>query len=135
MGVDAVVEVSSIPSRLLFFVGVYYMSPACTVWLLVPIVMYELPVIMDKWDETSVVISNNIGLFFVASGLGLFLNMVSYHLIQLTSSVFMKVLVVARTAMFVIFCFIFLGEAISFVEFVGYAFSLVCFSYYSFYVK
>ena len=111
------------------------MSPACTIWLLIPIVMYELPQIIEKWAETSAQISENSGIFFLASVLGLFLNMVSYHLIQLTSSVTMKVLVVARTAMFVLFCFVFLGESITAVEFIGYVFSLACFTYYSFLKK
>eukprot|EP00037_Helgoeca_nana_P027526 m.315576 g.315576 ORF g.315576 m.315576 type:complete len:115 (+) comp27525_c0_seq2:1079-1423(+) len=69
--------------------------------------------------------------FALASTLGFGLNLLSFWIIQLTSSVMLKIISVARTAALVLWCAVFLHEKITSLEIIGYTISLVAFAVYN----
>jgi hypothetical protein len=58
---------------------------------------------------------------------------VTFLVIQLTSSVTLKVLGTARNAGLVVFSFLFLGEVVTWLQGVGYMLSLVAFGFYNYF--
>lgn len=69
--------------------------------------------------------------FALASTLGFALNLLSFWIIRLTSSVMLKIISVARTAALVLWCAAFLHEQITPLEALGYTISLSGFAVYN----
>lgn len=109
--------------------SLYYMAPAGTGCMLVLVAIFELRTIIET--GATQIIYDNCGLFLLASSLGFVLNVLSFWIILLTSSVMLKIVSVARTAGLVIFCSVFLHEEITLIEAVGYGISLLGFVWYN----
>ena len=78
--------------------GQYVLAPASAFWLFAASAFYELPTMIK--NNAFTIVGDNIGLFFVASFMGIAVNFLSYLVIQSTSSLTMKVLCLSR----ILFC-------------------------------
>lgn len=61
------------------------------------------------------------------------INFITFLVIQMTSSVTLKVLGTARNAGLVVFSFVFLREVVTWLQGVGYTISLVAFGFYNYF--
>eukprot|EP00039_Didymoeca_costata_P017071 m.313560 g.313560 ORF g.313560 m.313560 type:complete len:322 (+) comp16491_c3_seq2:164-1129(+) len=116
-------------SRFSLLEGLFYMAPAGMISMMVLIILFEAKDLISEGALAKVV--EIPGTFLLASMLGFALNVLSFGILQLTSSVLLKGIAVARTAGLVIFCAAFLGESISMLEGFGYMLSLACFVEYN----
>ena len=64
--------------------------------------------------------------------LGFVLNMLTFAILKLSSSLLLKGVSVARTAGLVIYCAMFRGEHITGAQAFGYSISLACFAVYNY---
>jgi hypothetical protein len=115
--------------KLSVFESLYYLAPAGLLWMIIAIIFFELDDLIkdDAWS----IIVNNAGMFVLAGVLGFLVNILSFFVIQVTSSVTLKVLATARNAGLVLFCALFLSEAVTGMQFFGYSLSLGCFVWYN----
>eukprot|EP00041_Stephanoeca_diplocostata_P012610 m.211154 g.211154 ORF g.211154 m.211154 type:complete len:289 (-) comp19023_c0_seq31:501-1367(-) len=90
--------------------GLHYMAPSGALCMTLLVILFELRP-MVQHNAWSVVVAHPM-MFVSASVLGFALNILSFAIIQLTSSVMLKILSVVRTAALVVFCGVFLGEIV-----------------------
>eukprot|EP00037_Helgoeca_nana_P027525 m.315563 g.315563 ORF g.315563 m.315563 type:complete len:313 (+) comp27525_c0_seq1:327-1265(+) len=109
--------------------GLYYMAPAGTLCMLVMVATFEATDMSNRGALDTV--RQHWQYFALASTLGFGLNLLSFWIIQLTSSVMLKIISVARTAALVLWCAVFLHEKITSLEIIGYTISLVAFAVYN----
>lgn len=76
---------------------------------------------------------SNKELFFASAFLGIVVNLASFLVVRVTSSVMLKVLNIARTAGLVLFQVVFAGEVITSQQFLGYAVTLAAFAGYNYF--
>lgn len=111
--------------------GQYWLAPASCVTL----VTFSL---LTEWGSSESrakmsLVYENPGVFMASGLLGLMVNFSSFLVVKTTSSVTLKVLGTVRNAALIIFQVIFASEVITFFQFVAYAFTIVCFGFYSYY--
>eukprot|EP00040_Diaphanoeca_grandis_P043820 m.10387 g.10387 ORF g.10387 m.10387 type:complete len:315 (+) comp8270_c0_seq1:300-1244(+) len=110
--------------------GLFYMAPVGAVSMIVLVIIFELKsiiatsslgIVVDHWP-----------MFATVSIMGFFLNILSFSIISMSSSVLLKIISVARTAGLVLLCAVFLKETITSLEALGYTLSLAAFVWYNF---
>mmetsp|Transcript_3949 Transcript_3949/g.7578 ORF Transcript_3949/g.7578 Transcript_3949/m.7578 type:complete len:343 (-) Transcript_3949:164-1192(-) len=109
-----------------------YVTPAATFWVFIAALLLEYP--RMSWRTLSLV-NDNLYIFFIAGVLAVGVNTINSVVIKFTSSLMMKLLATARNASLVIFNVIFMGEAVTGLQFVGYSISLAGFMMYNYYRK
>ena len=111
--------------------GQYWLAPASCFTLLTFSLFSEWggP---DARDKLNIVFENP--KIFMASGiLGLMVNFSSFFVVKTTSSVTLKILGTVRNALLILFQVVFANEIVTLSQFVAYAFTVVCFGFYSYY--
>eukprot|EP00201_Polytomella_parva_P017143 CAMPEP_0175059460 /NCGR_PEP_ID=MMETSP0052_2-20121109/12445_1 /TAXON_ID=51329 ORGANISM="Polytomella parva, Strain SAG 63-3" /NCGR_SAMPLE_ID=MMETSP0052_2 /ASSEMBLY_ACC=CAM_ASM_000194 /LENGTH=196 /DNA_ID=CAMNT_0016325013 /DNA_START=699 /DNA_END=1289 /DNA_ORIENTATION=- len=111
--------------------GLYYTAPACGFWLILQSAVFEMPSFIRNNDVTNLVKYRN--WILICCVLGFPLNLFSYFLIKLTSSLTLKILANAKNTFLVFVGVVFLGETVSGVQFSGYIVSMVGFIWYNFF--
>lgn len=109
--------------------GQYVLAPASAFWLFAASAFYELPTMIK--NNAFTIVGDNIGLFFVASFMGIAVNFLSYLVIQSTSSLTMKILGSVRSVGLIYIGIIFYAEEVSVNEMIGYSIALVGFFAYN----
>jgi multidrug transporter EmrE-like cation transporter len=109
--------------------GQYVLAPASAFWLFMASAFYELPTMIEK--NAFKIILDNIGLFLVASFMGIGVNFLSYLVIQSTSSLTMKILGSVRSVGLIYIGILFYGEEVSLNEMIGYSIALLGFFLYN----
>ncbi|KAK9787492.1 hypothetical protein WJX73_004769 [Symbiochloris irregularis] len=112
--------------------GLMYLAPACTFWLLLGMLLVEWPS-MQAAGALSLLAARPF-LYLSAAGLGFLVNTLAYFVIQLASSLTLKVLGTVKNAGVMWIGVLALGETVTLIQGVGYAVSLVGFFWYN-YVK
>jgi hypothetical protein len=111
--------------------GQYLLAPASFLCITIASAFFEWQDML--LPENIQIVRTNLPMFVWAGAIGLLVNVASFMVIQLTSSVTLKVLNTARTAALVVFCALFLGERVTMVQVVGYSISLCAFGAYNFF--
>ena len=101
------------------------MSPATAFFLFLASAFFELPDMINTGRYISLI--NNSSYFIICSVLGVIVNFLSYFVIQLTSSLSLKILVMFRNFFVIMIGIIFYNEETSRSELVGYFFALIGF--------
>lgn len=114
------------------FEGLYYLAPVSVVFLLFAISIIEAPRMYEDKEHIYEIMGNHWPLFLYSAILGVVVNFLAFLVIQATSSVTLKVLASARNAGLVMFCALFLGEAVTPLQGVCYTLALVCFGWYNY---
>lgn len=109
--------------------GQYVLAPASAIWLFLFSLFFEFNTMWKNGAFT--IIANNIPLFLAASFMGIGVNYLSYLVIQVTSSLTMKILGTARNILVIIIGVLFYGEVVTFHEGVGYTVALAGFAAYN----
>ena len=99
--------------------GLYYMAPISTFFLLVAASFIEFPKMI--YQEKYKIFLSHPGHFALSIVLGAMVNYMGSWLIQLTNSVTLKVLNIARSTCLIIYSVVVYNEEITNTEFVGYA--------------
>lgn len=107
----------------------YIIAPASTFWLFLASLIFEMPTMIER--NAFLVIFNNFPLFLLASCMGLGVNYLSNIVIQLTSSLTMKVLGTLRNIFTIFLGVLFYSEAITSQEVIGYSIALLGFVAYN----
>jgi drug/metabolite transporter (DMT)-like permease len=107
----------------------YVLSPASAFWLFSASAIFELPTMIER--NAFGIIYNNLGLFILASAMGIGVNFISYFVIQATSSLTMKILGTLRNIVMVVVGVLLYAEIITFNQSVGYTISLLGFLGYN----
>ena len=107
----------------------YIIAPASTFWLFLASLIFEMPTMIER--NAFLVIFNNFPLFLLASCMGLGVNYLSNIVIQLTSSLTMKVLGTLRNIFTIFLGVLFYSEAITSQEVIGYSIALLGFFAYN----
>lgn len=107
----------------------YIIAPASTFWLFLASSIFELPTMIEK--NAFLIVFEKFPLFVLASCMGLGVNYLSNIVIQLTSSLTMKVLGTLRNIFTIFLGAMFYSETITVNEFVGYSIALVGFIAYN----
>lgn len=109
--------------------GIYYLTPAGFLWMCFFILPLELSRMLE--EGAAAIIFANMPAFVLAATLGFFVNLLSYGVIQTTSSLTFKVLgQVKNVAVVVASCVIF-GNRVSGIQALGYALAIVGFALYN----
>ena len=109
--------------------GIYYLTPAGFLWMCFFILPLELSRMAD--EGAAAIVFANMPAFVLAATMGFFVNLLSYGVIQSTSSLTFKVLgQVKNVAVVVASCVIF-GSRVSGLQAVGYALAIVGFALYN----
>jgi drug/metabolite transporter (DMT)-like permease len=109
--------------------GIYYFTPAGFVWMALFIVPLELGRMRDE-GALGIVLANPLA-FLLAATLGFFVNLLSFGVIQTTSSLTFKVLGQLKNVG-VVLCSVFLfASKVSGMQALGYAISIVGFFLYN----
>lgn len=109
--------------------GIYYLTPAGFLWMCFFILPLELSRMAD--EGAAAIVFANMPAFVLAATMGFFVNLLSYGVIQSTSSLTFKVLgQVKNVAVVVASCVIF-GSRVSGLQGVGYALAIVGFALYN----
>jgi len=107
----------------------YYLSPATLFWL-APLALtidlrhFDAQVVMSKLPYTW-------HYFLIASAIGFLVNTSSFLVIQRTNVVMLKLLAIARNALFVFSGIVFFEDKVTPIQFVGYTVTLVFFVVYN----
>eukprot|EP01026_Neomeris_dumetosa_P022778 TRINITY_DN1962_c0_g1_i6.p1 TRINITY_DN1962_c0_g1~~TRINITY_DN1962_c0_g1_i6.p1 ORF type:complete len:388 (-),score=39.75 TRINITY_DN1962_c0_g1_i6:574-1653(-) len=112
--------------------GLMYQGSASAVWLLLGVSVFELPRILK--ENAFEIVMRHPWLYFLAGTMGFMVNTLAYFVIQLTSSLTLKVLSSAKNAAVILFSVVFMGEQVAMIQLVGYITSLAGFAWYN-YVK
>lgn len=107
----------------------YVLAPASAFWLFLASAIFELPSMLQ--NGAFLIMADNIGLFLVASFMGIGVNFISYYVIQSTSSLTMKILGTLRNIVMVIVGVMLYAEVITFHQAIGYSISLLGFVGYN----
>lgn len=107
----------------------YVLAPASAFWLFLASAIFELPVMIEK--NAFAIIMDNLGLFLMASFMGIGVNFISYYVIQATSSLTMKILGTLRNIIMVVVGVLLYGEVITLHQAGGYTISLIGFVGYN----
>jgi drug/metabolite transporter (DMT)-like permease len=109
-----------------------YLAPACTAWLLVGVAILEWPR-MAAENALGLMAAKPL-LYLAAAAMGFGVNSLAYIVIQLASSLTLKVLGTVKNALVVWIGIIFLHELVTPLQGFGYAVSLFGFFLYN-YIK
>eukprot|EP00470_Lotharella_oceanica_P010090 CAMPEP_0170188702 /NCGR_PEP_ID=MMETSP0040_2-20121228/45003_1 /TAXON_ID=641309 /ORGANISM="Lotharella oceanica, Strain CCMP622" /LENGTH=224 /DNA_ID=CAMNT_0010436057 /DNA_START=311 /DNA_END=985 /DNA_ORIENTATION=+ len=109
-----------------------YVTPAATFWVFIAAIFLEFP---RMSLGTLSLVNDNLYIFFIAGVLAVGVNTINSVVIKFTSSLMMKLLATARNASLVMFNVMFMGEAVTGLQFVGYSISLAGFMMYNYYRK
>ncbi|RYH05597.1 hypothetical protein EON65_44260 [archaeon] len=109
--------------------GMYVLCPASAFWLFLACLYFEVPTMLEKGAFS--IILNYPFHFLAASIMGLGVQFVSYYVIQITSSLTMKILSAFRNVALVFVGILFYNETVTFNEAGGYALSMVGFAGYN----
>ena len=109
--------------------SMYTMAPASMIWLCVCSAIFELPHMMAR-DNIIHVMIGYIPMFVAAGCMGCLVNLVAYIVIQLTSSLTLKVVTTLRNIGVVFIGIICFHESVTNYQFMGYSIALVGFMIY-----
>ena len=110
--------------------GQYVLSPASAFWLFLFSFIFEA---REMYHTNAIlIIRHNIPMFLAAASLGLFVNFLSYFVIQATSSLTLKILGGVRNILTIAVGVVRYSEIVSVLELVGYAITFAGFILYSF---
>ena len=109
--------------------SMYTMAPASMIWLFTCSAIFELPHMMAR-DNIMHIMIEYIPMFLAAGGMGAVVNLVSYSLIQLTSSLTLKVITTIRNVGVVFIGIICFRESVTNYQFMGYSIALIGFMMY-----
>ncbi|KAK9835408.1 hypothetical protein WJX81_007686 [Elliptochloris bilobata] len=112
--------------------GLLYMAPACTMWLLLGVALVEWPKMAA--ENALGLIAAKPGLYLMAAAMGFGVNSLAYIVIQLASSLTLKVLGTVKSALVVWMGILFLSDVVTPLQGFGYALSLLGFFWYN-YIK
>eukprot|EP00884_Botryococcus_braunii_P023437 jgi/Botrbrau1/9778/Bobra.85_1s0022.2 len=112
--------------------GLMYLAPACTAWLVLGVALLEWPR-MAAENALDLMAAKPL-LYLTAAAMGFGVNSLAYIVIQLASSLTLKVLGTVKNAMVVWIGIIFLHELVTPLQGFGYAVSLLGFFLYN-YIK
>ncbi|CAL8465208.1 g4743 [Coccomyxa elongata] len=112
--------------------GLMYLAPACSLWLLLGIALVEWPR-MAAENALGLIAAKPL-LYMSAAAMGFGVNSLAYIVIQLASSLTLKVLGTVKNALVVWMGIIFLAELVTPLQGFGYAVSLAGFFWYN-YIK
>lgn len=111
--------------------GQYVFAPAGATSLMILSFFFEFRKMFEN-DALSIICANP-GIFLLASTMGLAVNLLTFVVIQATSSVTIKVLSTARNALLVLYQVYFHGEIITALQCLGYVTSLGGFGAYNYF--
>ena len=104
------------------------MAPACVLWLATGSAIFELPVMLQ---EGSLQIVRDHPLMFLCAGLmGFVINILSFWVIRLASSLTLKVLATCKNTLLVVIGAVFLGETVTGIQSCGYVVTMIGFVWY-----
>jgi drug/metabolite transporter (DMT)-like permease len=113
------------------FESMYRLAPASAASLFVASIIFELPKILTHTSDPLVFILPRIPVFLLCSVLGLGVNLLSFIVIQMTSSLTMKVLSTARNISIVFIGIALYGENVTTNQGIGYSIALIGFGGYN----
>ena len=103
----------------------YFLSPCAAVFLFIASIMTELS---DMQHNNAIyILYNHLNMFILAGILGILVNYLTVLVIQLTSSLNVKILVMLRNILLIIVSVVFYGESISNNEVLGYGIAIIGF--------
>lgn len=106
--------------------GQYVLSPPTAAFLFLASLLFEFPHMMKTGQYIALLHSPS--LFIASAVLGVIVNFLSYHLIQLTSSLSLKVLVMFRNFFVILIGIVMYEERTSSSELFGYFFAIIGFA-------
>ena len=109
-----------------FYAGQYVLSPPTAAFLFLASLLFEFPHMIKTGQYIVLVKSPYI--FLVSAVLGVIVNFLSYFLIQLTSSLSLKVLVMFRNFFVILIGIVLYKERTSKSELCGYFFAIIGFA-------
>lgn len=112
------------------FEGLYVLAPASAMWLSVATLIVEVPSMLGRGDAFYDGVAELVPVLVLSGTMGVCVNIVSYYLIQLTSSLTLKVITTIRNVGVVFIGIIFFNETVTNTQFVGYTVALLGFLSY-----
>lgn len=109
--------------------GLMYLAPACCFWLGLGLVLFEASRILD--EGALLLVLRKPVLYAFSAVMGFFVNLTAYMVIKATSSLMLKILGTIKTALLVTIATFLLAETVTWLQFVGYAMSLMGFWSYN----
>lgn len=109
--------------------GIYYLTPAGFLWMCFFILPLELSRMMD--EGAADIVFANMPAFVLAATLGFFVNLLSYGVIQTTSSLTFKVLGQLKNVAVVVASCVIFGNRVSGLQALGYAIAIIGFALYN----
>lgn len=112
--------------------GLMYLAPACTFWLLIGVAALELRHMLEE-SAFQLMVERPL-VYLAAAAMGFGVNALAYIVIQIASSLTLKVLGTAKNAIVVWLGVAFLSDTVTRLQGGGYAMSLIGFMHYN-YIK